>query len=73
MNELVARVRDKPFPIPLLLVYAPEDPIVPPIVGDKLAALIPNAELVKLQTGSHFAHVDAPDHFLAAIEPFLAA
>lgn len=73
MSELVEKVRGRPFPIPLLLVYAPKDPIVPPIVGDKLAALIPGAQLVKLTTGSHFAHVDAPAHFLAAIEPFLAA
>lgn len=73
MHEFVAAVKGAPFPIPLLLVYAPKDPIVPAIVGDKLAALIPSAQFVRLTTGSHFAHVDAPAHFLAAVDKFLAA
>jgi pimeloyl-ACP methyl ester carboxylesterase len=73
MRELGAALQRAPFPIPLWLVYAPRDPMVPPIVGDRLRALIPGATFVKLETGSHFAHVDAPAHFLAAIEPFLAA
>lgn len=73
MAEFVAALRARPFPIPLLLVYAPKDPIVPPIVGERLAALVPQATLVKLTTGSHFAHVDATEHFLDAIDPFLTA
>jgi pimeloyl-ACP methyl ester carboxylesterase len=72
MNRFVAALRETPvFPVPLLLIYAPADPIVPPVVGDRLRALIPSATFVKLSTGSHFAHVDAPAHVLAAVEPFL--
>ncbi|MBX3271417.1 MAG: alpha/beta hydrolase [Sandaracinaceae bacterium] len=61
------------FPVPLQLVYARRDPMVPPEVGAALARLVPGAELVWLDEGSHFAHVDAPDVFLAAARPFLAA
>jgi pimeloyl-ACP methyl ester carboxylesterase len=53
----------KPFPVPLLLVYAEEDPIVPPEIGSRFAELIPSARLVRLPQASHFAHVDAPQEF----------
>lgn len=59
------------FPVPLLLVYARRDPMVPPSVGERLAALVPDARLTWLDRGSHFAHVDAPDDFLAAAKDFL--
>jgi pimeloyl-ACP methyl ester carboxylesterase len=58
--------------VPLLLVYAVRDPVVPPIVGQRLRALIPNARFVELDEASHFAHVDAAERFVAACEPFLA-
>lgn len=61
------------FPIPLQLVYAERDPMVPPVVGDRLHALLPDAPFVRLSEASHFAHVDATDRFLAAVEPFLTA
>ncbi len=62
----------RPFPVPLLLVYARHDPMVPPSVGARLAACVPDARLVWLERGSHFAHVDAPDAFLETALPFLA-
>ncbi|MCB9660765.1 MAG: alpha/beta hydrolase [Polyangiales bacterium] len=65
------RARGERFPIPLQLMYAPRDPMVPPRVGDRLRALLPGAEFVALTRGSHFAHVDAPDAFLDAALPFL--
>jgi len=73
MKQFVAELERRGFPIPLTLVYAPRDPIVPPVVGDRLRALVPEARFVKLDTGSHFAHVDAVPQFLAAIAPFLDA
>lgn len=60
------------FPIPLLLVYARQDKMVPPVVGERLARLIPDARIEWLEEASHFAHVDAPDAFLRAALPFLA-
>jgi pimeloyl-ACP methyl ester carboxylesterase len=73
MKQFVAALRAAAFPIPLLLVYAPRDPIVPAAIGDRLAALIPQAQFIRLSTGSHFAHVDAVPHFLEAVTPFLSA
>src|SRR4051812_43138378 len=36
------------FPIPLQLVYAERDPMVPPSVGERMAALLPGAKFVRL-------------------------
>jgi pimeloyl-ACP methyl ester carboxylesterase len=66
-------LRERPFPIPLLLVYSDRDPIVPPAMGKRLHALVPAAQLVQLTEASHFAHIDAAPKFVAAIEPFLSA
>ncbi|MFO0549934.1 MAG: alpha/beta hydrolase [Polyangiaceae bacterium] len=59
------------FPIPLQLVYARRDPMVPPEVGARMMALLPSASAVWLEGASHFAHVDAPEKFIAAMSPFL--
>lgn len=61
------------FPVPLLLVYARQDKMVPPVVGERLARLIPDARIEWLEAASHFAHVDAPEAFLGAAQPFLTA
>jgi len=60
-----------PFPVPLLLVYARRDPMVPPAIGPKLHALVPSAELQWLEDSSHFAHVDTPDALLPVVLEFL--
>ncbi len=67
----VRRDRGLPFPVPLMLMYAPRDPMVPAEVGDRMRALVPGATFVKLREGSHFAHVDAPRAFLDSAVPFL--
>jgi pimeloyl-ACP methyl ester carboxylesterase len=73
MQRFVRALRETTFPIPLQLVYAERDPMVPPIVGDRLRALVPAAQFTQLAEASHFAHVDAAARFVAAIEPFLNA
>lgn len=65
------RMNNLKFPIPLQLQYVKYDPMVPAETGPRLRAAIPDAEYVALKEGSHFAHVDAPDAFLAAAVPFL--
>ena len=45
--------------------------MVPPEVGEALHALVPGAEMVWLAESSHFAHVDTPEAFVAAVAPFL--
>ncbi|MFB6376064.1 MAG: alpha/beta fold hydrolase, partial [Bradymonadaceae bacterium] len=59
------------FPVPLLLLYAERDPVVPPEIGEQLAALIPSADYRTMPAASHFAHIDAPERFVDAISPFL--
>lgn len=72
MGRFVKQLRARPFPIPLLLLYATRDPMVPPSVGERLHALIPTAQKIRLDHASHFAHVDAAPRFAAAIDPFLS-
>jgi pimeloyl-ACP methyl ester carboxylesterase len=67
-----ARLGRETFPIPLLLVYARQDPMVPPWVGDRLKAVVPAATLTWLEDSSHFAHVDTPERFVTAVRHFLA-
>ena len=70
LARFVADLENGRFPIPLRLVYAREDPMVPPSVGPRLAALVPDAELVWLDRASHFAQVDDPEGLVAEIERF---
>ncbi|MEO8704309.1 MAG: alpha/beta hydrolase [Kofleriaceae bacterium] len=71
MRRFATALARTAFPIPLLLVYAERDPMVPPAVGDTLRALVPAAQFIQLADASHFAHVDAAARFVAAIEPFI--
>jgi len=73
--ELVAfgeSLRRREPSLPLLLLYAREDPMVPPSVGPRLAALLPRARFEWMDATSHFAHVDTPALVLERIMPFLA-
>ncbi|HEY8429176.1 MAG TPA: alpha/beta hydrolase [Sandaracinaceae bacterium] len=65
------RDRGEPFPCPLLLVYAKQDPMVPPRFAAVYAERVPSARLVLLDEASHFAHVDAPERFLPPVLSFL--
>lgn len=58
------------FPIPLSLVYAKEDPMVPPRIGERLSALVPTAEMHWLGETSHFTHVDSPDRLVPLVLDF---
>jgi pimeloyl-ACP methyl ester carboxylesterase len=77
MRELVAdltllRDTGRGFPVPLQLIYSDDDPMVPPQVGERLHALIPDARFDRLTRASHFAHVDAVDRFVALALDFLS-
>jgi pimeloyl-ACP methyl ester carboxylesterase len=65
------RARGEAFPVPLLLLYAAQDPMVPPAFGERFEALIGGARLVRLERASHFAHVDAVERFLPPVLEFL--
>jgi len=65
------RAAGTPFPVPLLLLYARQDPLVPPAMGERLAALLDGVELVWLDRSSHFAHVDSPERVVPLLLDFL--
>lgn len=67
---LERRAGGRPFPVPLLHIYARRDPMVPPRFGEVLAERT-GAPLVWLDEASHFAHVDATGRFLEAASGFL--
>jgi pimeloyl-ACP methyl ester carboxylesterase len=66
------RDRGERFPVPMAFVYAREDPMVPPRVGDALSRLVPDAGFTWLADTSHFAHVDSPERLVECVLPFLA-
>jgi poly(3-hydroxyalkanoate) depolymerase len=59
------------LPQPTLILMGRDDPLVPPVNGHILAALIPNAELQLIDDG-HLFFVTRPAETAAAIEAFLA-
>jgi len=67
------RRRNEPFPVPLYLLYADADPMVPPVVGDRLRDLLPSAKFTEIKQTSHFMHVDTPGKFVDAALRFLEA
>jgi len=63
-------LKNEPFPIPLLLLYAKTDPLVAPENCDYLAKLVPAAKVKWIDDSSHFAHVDTPGAVVDAITEF---
>jgi surfactin synthase thioesterase subunit len=59
------------LPQPTLVLMGRDDPLVPPINGQILAGLIPNAELRMIDDG-HLFMVTRPAETAALIEAFLA-
>ncbi len=58
---------------PTLVIVAADDMITPKFYADELAAKIPGAKLVVLESGGHFAPVIAPEPYNAAVGGFLRA
>ncbi|HWC28194.1 MAG TPA: alpha/beta hydrolase [Solirubrobacteraceae bacterium] len=61
----------RPWPAPLLLVYAREDPLIAPAVGTRLHALVPDAPIEWIERSSHFVQVDTPERLAAMLADFL--
>jgi pimeloyl-ACP methyl ester carboxylesterase len=57
---------------PTLLVWGAHDGVVPLAVGHRLAALLPDAELVILPSAGHSPMWDRPDEFNRLVTDFLA-
>ncbi len=65
------RDRGEPFPAPLMLLYAANDPLVSPENAHYLSRLVPSARLEWLDEASHFVHVDLPEAVVRITRPFL--
>lgn len=72
-KELARRVdAGQDFPVPLLLLWARRDPMVPPGFGPRFKERIPSAQLEWVEDASHFAHVDQPGPTAQSILRFLS-
>lgn len=69
-TEFARELSSKPFPIPLLLLYATSDPMVPARNAAYLAKLVPSARLEMMENTSHFAHVDTPKVVVDSVTRF---
>jgi pimeloyl-ACP methyl ester carboxylesterase len=58
---------------PTLVMTGTADQLVPPHHSDELAALIPGAQLVRVEGGLHGFNVEMPERFNAEVLQFLAA
>ncbi len=57
---------------PTLVIWGSRDPLVPPKLGQQLAASLPHARYVELAHAGHVVMVDQPRAFNAAVLAFLA-
>jgi pimeloyl-ACP methyl ester carboxylesterase len=70
-EEFVKRLEKNTLRVPTLFVYARQDPLVPPRVGEALHRLVPESKLEWIDGTSHFTHVDSPERMIATVLPFL--
>jgi 3-oxoadipate enol-lactonase len=58
--------------IPVLLIVGEEDPVTSPAEMEKMAAVLPNATLVRIPNASHMSVNEKPEEFTAAVREYLA-
>lgn len=66
------RERARAIDAPTLLIWGKRDPVIPLRIGKRVAATIPGAELVVLDTG-HVPHTSDPEAFASHLIPFADA
>jgi pimeloyl-ACP methyl ester carboxylesterase len=67
---LTNRLGELPFPV--LLLWGDADPISPVAVGQRLAELLPRAELVVIKNGTHDLVSERANEVIPHIEKHLA-
>lgn len=72
MRRMRKMVRENPPLIPVLLLWAKEDVVVPPAFGKKYQKLmnLPDERLIWMDKTSHFMQVDSPEETIAHILKF---
>lgn len=68
--RIIDELRSHPLPMPVRLLYAKKDVMVPPAIGPKFHADMPGSELVWMEDASHFMHVDAPERTVEQLVEF---
>ena len=68
-SGLTERVNE--FNLPILVITGDDDRIVPTEQSLRLAAEIPNADLVVIPQCGHLPHEECPDEFMQAVQDFL--
>src|SRR5262249_3541808 len=58
---------------PTLCLWGDDDRVVPPVYGEKFAALIPRARLSVVSSCGHLLPLEKPEAFLIAVKRFLEA
>ena len=71
LASLDLRPQLKAVTVPVLVLVGELDEATPAPMSHELAALLPNARLQVLQGLAHVPQLQAPEQFLAAVQPFL--
>lgn len=67
---LIARLRKAPPQLPIELLWAREDVMVPPAFGHEYHRDLPGSKIVWFDDASHFMHVDEPEKVVAELLAF---
>jgi pimeloyl-ACP methyl ester carboxylesterase len=67
---ILAELRARPLKIPVRIIYARKDTMVPPWMGERFHEDMPGSELVWMDDASHFLHIDAPERTVEQIVQF---
>jgi pimeloyl-ACP methyl ester carboxylesterase len=70
-EEFVRELGREVFPVPMLLVYARQDPMIPARVGKEIHRLARGSKLEWLEGSSHYSHVDNPQKMVDTVVRFL--
>jgi pimeloyl-ACP methyl ester carboxylesterase len=69
-SAILEELRKRPLGIPVRIIYARKDTMVPPWMGERYHADMPGSELVWMEDASHFLHIDAPERTVEQIVQF---
>ena len=73
LAALDLRPQARHLQLPVLVLVGEQDEATPPAMARELASLLPDARFQELPGCAHVPQLQAPQQFLAAIAPFLAA
>jgi pimeloyl-ACP methyl ester carboxylesterase len=69
---MALRPRYPALSVPLVVLVGAQDRMVPPAVSERLHALVPRSELVRVDSAGHMPQFSAPDAVVAAVDRAVA-